>query len=168
VKSASSMWTVRRASSLDSEAIRRVVRAAYRRYVDRVGQWPEPATLDYHDIVADAEVWVAIEHSQIIGVIVLRQKGVPRDVLAVENVAVVPKFQGRGIGGSLLELAERRAVELDFPALELYTNVAMTEDQAIYAHLGFVRVGQRRERGFERVYLRKELGHRRPAGTCDL
>jgi hypothetical protein len=41
--------------------------------------------------------------------------------------------------------------------LRLYTNVVMTENQAIYAHLGYRETRRETEDGYQRVYLEKDL-----------
>ncbi len=44
------------------------------------------------------------------------------DHLVIENVAVAPAFQGRGLGRHLLMHAEQVARELGYAAVRLYTN----------------------------------------------
>jgi hypothetical protein len=39
----------------------------------------------------------------------------------------------------------------------LYTNEVMTENQAIYAHLGYRETARRTEDGYHRVFMEKEL-----------
>jgi ribosomal protein S18 acetylase RimI-like enzyme len=77
--------------------------------------------------------------------------------LFVENVAVRPDHQGRGFGRRLMAFAEDMARERGQPAVELYTNVKMTENFPFYEGLGFVETERRHENGFDRVYLRKTL-----------
>ncbi len=43
------------------------------------------------------------------------------------------------------------------PRLTLYTHEVMTENQAIYAHLGYRETGRRTENGYHRVFMHKEL-----------
>lgn len=109
---------------------------------------------DYEGLVAAGEVTVAVEDQAIVGVIVLRAQP---DSLLVENVAVAPAAQGRGIGRTLLAHAEIRAGALGLRRLALYTNAKMTENLSFYPALGYVEVGRRRERGFERVFFEKAL-----------
>lgn len=42
-------------------------------------------------------------------------------------------------------------------SLTLYTHVVMTENQAIYAHLGYREVQRRSTNGYHRVYMEKPL-----------
>jgi ribosomal protein S18 acetylase RimI-like enzyme len=80
------------------------------------------------------------------------------DHLFIENVAVHPDHQGRGLGQRLLARAESEAGARGLPALRLYTNVKMTENFPFYEALGFVETERRREDGFDRVYMEKRLG----------
>ena len=54
-----------------------------------------------------------------------------------------------------------RAGRLGLTRLTLYTHVVMTENQAIYAHLGYREVERRTADGYHRVYMEKVL---RPGG----
>ncbi len=69
-----------------------------------------------------------------LGVICLVEMG---DALEIENVAVHPSAQGKGIGRNPMEFAERRGRNLNKSRLTLRTNEVMVENQAIYTHLGF-------------------------------
>jgi ribosomal protein S18 acetylase RimI-like enzyme len=79
------------------------------------------------------------------------------DSLHVGNVAVHPGSQGTGLGRQLMDYAERRAILLGLTRLSLYTHEIMTENQAIYTHLGYREVGRHTEDGYCRVYMEKPL-----------
>jgi ribosomal protein S18 acetylase RimI-like enzyme len=72
----------------------------------------------------------------------------------IDNIAVDPAWQGQGLGRQLLDYAVLKAKQLRLPAIRLYTNVAMTENLTMYAHLGFIETHRAWEDGFHRVYLR--------------
>ncbi len=59
------------------------------------------------------------------------------DHLLVENVAVSPSFQGRGLGRKLMAHAETLAHELGFGTIRLYTNQRFVENIALYRRLGY-------------------------------
>ena len=61
------------------------------------------------------------------------------------------------MAGCLLEFAEGQAQARGFSRLTLYTNELMTENQAIYARLGFRETGRRSEAGYRIVYMDKPL-----------
>jgi ribosomal protein S18 acetylase RimI-like enzyme len=75
----------------------------------------------------------------------------------IENIGVDPDCQGEGLGRRLIDHAAAEAERLRLPALTLYTNAAMTENLAMYARIGFVETHRVIEKGFDRVYLRRDL-----------
>lgn len=133
--------------------LRSLASAAYLPYVPRIGRPPAPLSADYAAIVARGEASVAVRAGQIIGMIVLVAEA---DYLLLENVAVLPAEQGRGVGTRLLEFAEARARELGLPAIRLYTNEAMTENLAYYRRRGYAETHRATERGLRRVYFIKQ------------
>jgi GNAT superfamily N-acetyltransferase len=134
--------------------VRACVREAYAMYVPRIGREPAPMTADYEALIARGEVWVACENDVLDGVLVLR---VAPDSLLLENVAVTPAKQGRGVGRALIEFAERYARDLGLSEIALYTNALMTENIRLYPSLGYEETGRRVEDGYSRVYFRKRI-----------
>jgi GNAT superfamily N-acetyltransferase len=59
------------------------------------------------------------------------------DCLLVENIAVRPDQQGRGIGKKLLHHAERLALSLGFDNVRLYTNAAFQSNLQFYTCHGY-------------------------------
>ena len=131
------------------------MRDAYAVYVSRIGRKPAPVGADYESLVAAGAVWVASAADGIVGVLVLRSAPT---ALLLENVAVTPAAQRRGIGKRLIAFAEERARELGLDRVKLYTNERMTENLVLYPALGYVEVGRRREHGFDRVFFEKRIG----------
>ena len=130
---------------------------AYRPYPARMGgQRPGPLDADYRVAVVDAESWVACGPAgDLVGFLVL----VPgKDATLLENVAVDPRAQGRGLGGLLLDLAEERARALGHASIWLYTHVSMTENQRIYESRGYRETRRATENGLTRVFYGKALG----------
>ena len=121
---------IRRAREADLDAVRRIARAAYALYVPRIGREPAPMVADFAAALSVGHHWVAGD----------------------------PAAQGQGVGRRLAAAVERMAAEAGARAVELYTNAAMTENQALYPRLGYRETGRRREDGFDRVFYRKDLG----------
>jgi GNAT superfamily N-acetyltransferase len=91
-------------------------------------------TADYAQAVRDGQAWAALEDGQIVGfAVIIAQRG----YLLLDNVAVLPAAQGRGIGARLLALAEEQARGLGLREIRLYTNEAMTENLAYYPRHGY-------------------------------
>jgi ribosomal protein S18 acetylase RimI-like enzyme len=145
---------LRRADADDVPAITALVSAAYSVYIERMGRRPKPMVADYEAVVAGRETWVAVEEGAVVGVLVLEPEP---DSLLVENVAVAPHAQGRGVGRLLLDHAEQRAREHGAGDLRLYTHLTMTENVAMYRGRGFVDDERCADDGTARVFLRKSV-----------
>ncbi|RCK50669.1 acetyltransferase [Thalassospira profundimaris] len=147
---------IRPARPADEPAIRACAIAAYQRYIAVIGRKPAPMTADFAAQIAAGQVYVARDdNDQPTGFIVFY----PDDAIAMmlENIAVAPDHAGRGIGKRLMAFCEDTARQLGFSHVRLYTNEKMTENLAIYPHLGYVETGRRNEDGFNRVYFEKAL-----------
>jgi ribosomal protein S18 acetylase RimI-like enzyme len=79
------------------------------------------------------------------------------DAYFIENIGVDPQFQGHGLGRRLIDHAVVKARHHGLSALSLYTNEAMIENLAMYAHFGFAETHRVNEEGFRRVYMRWTL-----------
>ena len=147
-------WTLRAAERADARAVAGLVRAAYSRYVERIGGTPGPMREDYAEVISSRGVTVAERDGTMAGVIVL---AITDGRLVIENVAVLPAYQGRGLGRRLLEGAERDARRGGFDSIYLYTHEKMTENRRLYSRLGYVECEPRSRRQAALVYMRKQL-----------
>ena len=144
--------TVRRATAADLPSIQNVVAAAYATYLTRMDRPPAPLLRDYTAGLEAGTLWVT--GNPVTGLIALIQTG---DSLLIENVAVHPAAQGTGLGRRLMDFAEQEATRHGLRRLTLYTNEVMTENHAIYTHLGYRELERRAEDGYQRVYMEKVL-----------
>ena len=143
---------VRPATLADLPAIKALITAAYSRYLTRMDKPPGPMLRDYGPSVEAGSTWV-VGHP-VVGVLTL----VPAaDRLLIENIALHPDAQGRGLGRSLMGFAEQEAARLGITRMTLFTHEVMTENLAIYGHLGYVEVERRSEDGYHRVFMEKQL-----------
>jgi ribosomal protein S18 acetylase RimI-like enzyme len=150
-----SPFSFRPADGRDAAAVSDLVGAAYGHYVDRLGMLPGPMTLDYADVIRDAQVTVAESGGAIVGVIVLDRND---EGFVIENVAVHPDARGMGLGRALLEFAESEAQRAGFDSIYLYTHEKMTENLGLYSRIGYVEYDRRSQGDFSLVYMRKPLG----------
>ena len=80
--------------------------------------------------------WVAVDESdRPVGYVVV---DVVDGNAHIEQVSVLPQFQGRGIGRELLEAVQAWAIETGCPALTLTTFIHVPWNRPLYEHLGFV------------------------------
>jgi ribosomal protein S18 acetylase RimI-like enzyme len=138
----------------DLDAVQSCAEQAYALYVPRMGRNPAPMVADFGAQISAGHVHVIEVDGAVAGFIVLYPRG---DHIHVENVAILPAVQGRGIGRALLAFAEDDAKRRGLAALELYTNAKMTENQTFYPRLGYTETGRHEEDGFARVFYRKDL-----------
>jgi N-acetylglutamate synthase-like GNAT family acetyltransferase len=146
--------SIRAAGAADVAAIEEIVERAYGGYVERFGMRPGPMNADYAERVERGIVSVLEEDGEVLGLLVLVRQP---DHMLVENVAVDPARQGGGLGRALLEFAEDEARTAGLAEMRLYTHAKMTENRAMYAHLGYRETDRRDEQGFDRVFFVKRL-----------
>jgi ribosomal protein S18 acetylase RimI-like enzyme len=145
---------IRAAIASDMPAIEQIVEPAYRHYIPRIGKPPGPMVDDYNARISEGVVWVIEEGAAVAGVIVL----LPRpDYLLLDNIAVAPARQGSGLGRRLLAFAEAEAGRRGYREIRLYTHRTMTENQRLYAAIGYEETGRGTEAGYERVFMRKRV-----------
>jgi ribosomal protein S18 acetylase RimI-like enzyme len=146
---------LRAATDADVPMLAALVDDAYGHYVERIGEPPRPMTDDYAEVVRTRRVAVAELDGAIVGLIVY---GVDEEGFLIDNVAVDPAHQGEGVGRLLLEHGEAEARRAGFDSVYLYTHRLMTENQALYARIGYVEFARRRGPVGPVVYMRKRLG----------
>jgi GNAT superfamily N-acetyltransferase len=145
----------RLASARDEDAIRDLVRAAYAPYVPRIGREPGPMTDDYAARIAAGEAWVVEQAGTLLAVLVLEDFP---DSLQLDNIAIAPSAQGKGLGRALVAFTEAEARRRGHAKVTLYTNEKMVENLALYPRLGFVETHRSSQAGFARVFMAKALG----------
>jgi GNAT superfamily N-acetyltransferase len=145
---------IRKALPEEADAARDVVIAAYQHYVPVIGRKPAPMLDDYAARIGVGQLWVLQDAHGLAGVLVLEDGP---DCFMLENIAVSPDRQGRGVGRQLLDFAEAEAARRGWNAVTLYTNALMLTNIAIYTARGYVETGRVTEKGFQRVYMEKQL-----------
>lgn len=145
---------LRPATAEDLGALAAIVEAAYAPWIAVIGRRPGPMDDDLAGRIAAGEVRVLEEAGAILALLVTERH---HGHLLIDNVAVSPAAQGRGLGRALLAAAEAEARAAGLPRLRLYTHALMASNIALYRRAGFAEVARLREKGFDRVYMEKPL-----------
>lgn len=92
-----------------------------------------------------AEVWVLLDGARPVATMTLTQR---ESSLYIGKLAVADDLRGQGLARQLVRHADQRATALGLKELELQTRVELTENQALFAHLGFREVERTAHPGF--------------------
>lgn len=114
---------IRQATPQDAAAIAALTCAAYTKWIPVIGREPKPMEANYDEAVLKHRFDLLYVDGQLAALI--------------ENVAVSPDFQGRGLGGKLLQHAEKLACEQGYGELRLYTNQKFVSNVGLYLHVGY-------------------------------
>ncbi len=144
---------IRRATPGDVQAIKQIAENAYQPYIAVLGKKPAPMVADF--ATHTLENWVIVfERQAVLGYAILLING---SSVLLDNIAVASSAQHQGIGRALIDHIEQKLIELGYRWYDLYTNVAMTETIRWYRSLGFDELKRIEEKGFKRVYMRRQL-----------
>ncbi|WP_298935173.1 GNAT family N-acetyltransferase [uncultured Ruegeria sp.] len=101
------------------------------------------------------EIWAV--GRPLFGCMFLKPRG---ESLYLSKLAVQDGMRGQGVGRALVDHAERRALSLGLPALELETRVELTENHRVFSRFGFTIVATGTHAGFDQpteFVLRKPI-----------
>jgi GNAT superfamily N-acetyltransferase len=124
--------SIRQAAPRDADAIAKIHMSARREampYLPEVHSDEETRAWVAEFVLPKQSVWVAEIDGQVVGVAAF-DKGI------LEQLYILPTYQGLGIGGGLLAAAK----ELNPDGLSLWTFQRNTRARAFYEHRGFVAV----------------------------
>ncbi|MEO1194269.1 MAG: GNAT family N-acetyltransferase [Pseudomonadota bacterium] len=145
---------IRKAGDADVGLVKAIAEAAYAPYAATLGKPPAPMVADFGAAQAAGDLFVLEQAGQVVAYIHLYRK---EAVLHIENLAVHPSARRQGLAGRLLDFAEEEARRRGISVLDLYTNVVMTEAQALYERAGFTEIERREVNGFHRIFLQRRL-----------
>jgi len=146
---------IRRAGQDDAAAVRSLTRDAYAQWIPVIGREPLPMKADYEKAVHEHEVDLLHADGQLVGLI---EVFLTADHLFIENIAVLPGHQGKGLGHHLLDHAETKAKGAGLGELRLLTNQAFATNVRLYLSVGF-RIDRTEPHfgGGTTVYMSKQL-----------
>ena len=144
----------RRATAADAAAVRALTREAYSKWVPVIGREPKPMTADYDAAIRDHRIDLLCEGERIVALI---ETIAEPEALLIENVAVSPACQGRGLGRRLMAHAERLAAAMGYGEVRLYANARFVENVAFYQRLGYAITREAPFLGGRVVHMSKRL-----------
>jgi GNAT superfamily N-acetyltransferase len=140
----------------DAADVQALTRAAYAKWVPLIGREPKPMSADYERAVSEHVIDLYEQGGALLALVEM----IPLpDHLLIENIAVRPDQQGKGLGDRLLQHAEDHARSLGIGETRLYTNARFAANLAFYAKRGYSEF--RRETlapGAVAVHMRKPIG----------
>jgi ribosomal protein S18 acetylase RimI-like enzyme len=125
---------IRTATPLDTVPVQDLVRAAYAKWVPLIGREPAPMKADYDRAIREHRIDILYVDGRMVGLI---ETVMHPDHLWIENVAITPERQGKGLGRHLLAHAETTAAAAGRFELRLLTNGAFEANIALYKALGY-------------------------------
>lgn len=144
-------WTIRKAIPTDAKALNECMKAAYMSYTGIFADDPlPPMTADYGEEIRLYPVWVAESDGVLVGGLILIPE---QEHMTIANVAVHPRYQGKGLGRGLMTYAEVEARRQGYTKLRLATHTILTENISLYSHLGWSEV----DRDESRVFMEKNI-----------
>ena len=144
-----------RATPADAAAVQGLTRKAYAKWIPLIGREPMPMTTDYGAAVREHLVDLLFVGGELAALIETIPKA---DHLLIENVAVSPSLQGRGLGRQLMAHAEALAMSLRLCEMRLYTNKDFATNVRLYLGLGYHVDREEPFMGGITVYMSKSLG----------
>jgi len=145
---------IRQATPDDVTRIAAIARAAYAKYIPRMGREPSTVRADFAGEVAAGRIVVIEVAGTVQGYLLAWPKD---DAYWVDNVAVDPACQGQGLGHQLMNRAAAEAKDHQLPAVRLCTNIAFSETFEFYSRMGFVETHRAPEPGRYLIHMVLQL-----------
>ena len=131
--------TLRKAGPNDSEFAYRAKRAAFKEYVEKVWGWDEDEQRQLHEQRFQAQDFRVINLAGIdVGIMAVV---VAPDCVKVNQLFLLPEYQGKGIGRRCMLLITEEARQLGLP-IRLRVLKANPRALVFYQRLGFTRTGE--------------------------
>ena len=147
--------TFRRATAADAAAARALTREAYAKWVPVIGREPKPMTADQEAAIRDHRVDLLCAGERVVALI---ETIAEPEALLIENVAVSPACQNRGLGRRLMAHAEGLAAAMGYGDIRLYTNARFVDNVAFYQRLGYAITREEPFLGGRITHMSKTLG----------
>lgn len=130
--------TLRPATNLDYDWLRRLHHATMRESVEHIWGWDEAEQDEYFRAHFDpSRLQIIVLEGQDVGAVEVERRP---DAIVLANIQIVPESQNRGIGSALIRDLQRQAQSVGVP-VTLQVNRVNRAREA-YERLGFVQTGE--------------------------
>lgn len=146
--------TLRPAILSDAHGVKRLTQLAFEKYISKIGGTPRTMLRDYHQVIHQDQVWVVEENGTLLAVLVLASCD---HYFHINNLAVHPAWQRRGLGKALLHHAERQSRRAGYGEIWLHTNETMVGNIRLYTSLGYEEIYRQTYHVTASIYMRKIL-----------
>lgn len=145
---------IRVAKVNDAPVMTRIAKLAYGKYLELLAHPPIPILHDYVEVAEAGNTYVLVLKRQVVGMVTYVTEV---DHLLLRNLAVLPEYQGKGLGRKLVDFVEAEAHYRGLTEVRLWTREEMTDNIRYYERLGYFLTHRDVVDDCARVYLRKRL-----------
>jgi len=145
---------IRTAEMTDAPAMKHIAALAYDKYVDQLDQPPLPLLHDYEEVARAGNTYVLTIRQQVVGMVTFLTNA---DHLLLRNLAVLPAYQGQGLGRMLVDFVEAEARRRKLLEVRLWTREEMIDNIRYYQGLGYRLTHRDVVDGCGRVYFCKTV-----------
>lgn len=152
---------LRAATAVDADAIAATIAASFEQYRGRLnpesGAFRETAEAIAKELAVDSGAILAEQKGKVLGCVMIR---IVEGDLYFGRLAVMPTARGRGIARRLIDAVEDEARRRDLAGVRLGVRIVLTENQRLFASLGYVEISREAHEGFDHptsINMRKAL-----------
>ena len=152
---------LRGATAADAPTIAATIAAAFEQYRGNLepesGAFRESAEAIAQELARDSGAIVAERNGRMLGCVMVK---LLEGDLYFGRLSVLPSARGEGIARRLIEAVEDEARRRELPGVRCGVRIVLTENQRLFASLGYVETGREAHAGFDHptsINLRKAL-----------
>jgi len=153
---------IRLATSQDAVALENLATAAYSKYLDTLHTPPDALLLDYEKVAEEGNTYVIEVEQSICGMVTCIEE---TDFVILRSLAVLPGFQGKGIGRQLADFVEAEALSRGFEQVRLWTREQMHDNIHFYTQLGYEITHRKNSEDGSRVFFKKTVSPNIPSNS---
>lgn len=157
----SSPVVLRNATAADAGVVAALIAAAFAEYrgqlVPESAAFRETVGTILTELTAGSSSILAEENGEAQGCVMIKPVG---DDLYFGRLAVAPSARGRGLGRRLVQAVEAEAQRRGLAGVRLGVRIALTENQRLFASLGYVEISREAHPGFDHptsISMRKSV-----------